>query len=82
MLNAALDGLLDGVEYREDPVFGLQVPVEIPDVPSELLVPRDTWEDKEAFDAQAKRVAGMFRDNFEKYAAGVSEAVRESGPRG
>lgn len=82
MLNAALDGLLDDVEYREDPVFALQVPVSIPDVPGELLVPRDTWEDTEAFDAQAKRLAGMFRDNFEQYAAGMSAAVRDSGPRG
>jgi phosphoenolpyruvate carboxykinase (ATP) len=82
MLNAALDGDLDNVEYREDEVFGLMVPVEITDVPTEILTPRDTWDDKEAFDAQAKRVAGMFRDNFKQYSEGMSPDVIESGPRG
>jgi phosphoenolpyruvate carboxykinase (ATP) len=81
MLNAALDGLLDHVEYREDPVFALQVPVAIPGVPDEILVPRNTWADTEAFDLQAKRLAAMFQENFAKYAAGMSQAVGESGPR-
>jgi phosphoenolpyruvate carboxykinase (ATP) len=82
MLNAALDGDLDNAEYREDEVFGLMVPTAIEDVPTEILTPRETWDDKEAFDAQAKRVAGMFRDNFIQYAEGMDNAVVDSGPRG
>jgi phosphoenolpyruvate carboxykinase (ATP) len=50
-------------------------------VPSELLVPRGTWRDPEAFDAQARKLAGMFVDNFATYADGVDESVVKSGPR-
>lgn len=82
MLNAALDGRLDNVEYRTDPVFGLQVPVSVPGVPDKLLDPRSTWADCEAFDAQAKRLAGMFRENFERYAGTFGAEVVASGPRG
>ena len=82
MLNSALAGELDEVEYATDPVFGLEVPMEIPGVPTELLVPRQTWDDKEAFDNQASKLAAMFRKNFEKYSAGVSQAVVDSGPKG
>ncbi len=81
MLNAALSGALDDVEYEEDPVFGLSVPSSIPGVPPQLLSPRDTWDDKDAFDLQQKRLAGMFRDNFGQYAGGLPEGVVESGPR-
>jgi phosphoenolpyruvate carboxykinase (ATP) len=81
MLNAALDGVLDDVQYVEDPVFGLQVPAEVPGVPSEMLMARNTWVDKEAYDLQAKKLARMFQDNFRKYAGGVSEEVIAAGPR-
>ena len=81
MLNAALEGVLDDVEYVEDPIFNLMVPTEVPGVPSELLQPRLTWEDKDAFDAQARKLAGMFIDNFEQYSDGVADGVVESGPR-
>ncbi len=80
MLNAGLAGELDKVEYTEDPVFGLQVPAEIPKVPTELLTPRDTWQDKAAFDAQARKLAKMFRDNFAKYKA--APEVVAAGPQG
>jgi phosphoenolpyruvate carboxykinase (ATP) len=81
MLNAALEGALDDVDYAEDPIFGLSVPTSVPGVPSELLVPRGTWRDPEAFDAQARKLAGMFVDNFATYADGVDESVVKSGPR-
>ncbi len=81
MLNAALERQLDGVAYVEDPMFGLSIPAEVPDVPSDLLVPRRTWTDGNAFDAQAERLTRMFVENFEQYAEGVSEAVVKSGPR-
>jgi phosphoenolpyruvate carboxykinase (ATP) len=80
MLRAALSGELDGVEYREDPVFGFQVPVEIPDVPSGLLDPRSTWRDLEAYDRKARELARMFRDNFQKFADDAGEAVAAAGP--
>ena len=82
MLNAALAGDLDDVEFRDDPVFGLAVPLAIEGVPTEILTPRDTWEDKDAFDAQARKLAAMFRDNFVKYAEQMEPGVAESGPRG
>ncbi|MCL1601937.1 MAG: phosphoenolpyruvate carboxykinase (ATP), partial [Actinomycetia bacterium] len=82
MLNAALAGDLDDVEFVEDPIFGLSVPTAIEGVPSEILLPRGTWDNPEAYDAQAKRLAGMFEKNFKQYSAGVSQAVIDAGPNG
>jgi phosphoenolpyruvate carboxykinase (ATP) len=82
MVHAALEGKLDSVKTEADPVFGLMVPTRIPDVPEEILRPRDTWPDSTAYDAQAKRLAEMFRKNFEKFGALVSDAVKAAGPRG
>jgi len=81
MLNAALAGLLDSAPYAEDAVFGFQVPQEVPEVPSEILMPRGTWADGAAYDAQAARLAGMFRENFKKYAEGAAPGVAAAGPR-
>jgi phosphoenolpyruvate carboxykinase (ATP) len=82
MVRAALAGELDQVATTTDPVFGFQVPVSVPGVPDNILEPRKTWADPEAYDAQAAKLAGLFRTNFEKYADGVSPAVREAGPKG
>jgi phosphoenolpyruvate carboxykinase (ATP) len=82
MLNAALEGDLDDIEYVEDPIFGLSVPVEIEGVPTELLLPRGTWDDEAAYDMQAKKLAGMFEENFKQYSAGVAQVVIDSGPKG
>jgi phosphoenolpyruvate carboxykinase (ATP) len=81
MVRAALNGELADVAYEEDPVFGTQVPVTVPGVPAEVLRPRGTWPDPAAYDAKAAELARMFRDNFEQYADGVSESVRQAGPR-
>jgi phosphoenolpyruvate carboxykinase (ATP) len=81
MLNAALEGALDDVEYVTDPVFGLSIPTSVPGAPSDLLDPRATWSDTAAFDADARRLAGMFAKNFTKYADGVDDAVVASGPK-
>jgi phosphoenolpyruvate carboxykinase (ATP) len=80
MLRAAIEGRLDEVPTERDPIFGLEIPLECPDVPSEILRPRDTWADKAAYDAAARRLADMFKENFEKYADGVPEEVRAAGP--
>ena len=82
MLNAALARRLDDVDYAEDPIFGLHVPTAVPEVPPQLLFPRGTWRDADAFDAQAAKLAGMFSRNFEKYAEGVPDEVAKAGPRG
>jgi phosphoenolpyruvate carboxykinase (ATP) len=80
MLHAALDGKLDEVPTERDPVFGLEIPLECPDVPSEILNPRKTWPDAAAYDEQARKLAGMFKENFAKYESEVPEEVRSAGP--
>lgn len=80
MVAAALSGELDEGEFRTDPVFGIEVPAAVPGVPTEVLTPRKTWDDPEAYDAAARKLAGMFRENFEKYADGTADEVRGAGP--
>jgi len=80
MVRAAINGELDGVETVIDPIFNVAVPVSVPGVPDEVLFPRTTWADKAGYDATARKIAGLFHENFAKYADGVSEAVRNAGP--
>jgi phosphoenolpyruvate carboxykinase (ATP) len=82
MVRAVLAGQLHSVRTQRDPVFGFEVPVEVPGVPATILTPRKTWADGAAYDAAAAKLARMFRENFEKYALGVSESVRAAGPLG
>jgi phosphoenolpyruvate carboxykinase (ATP) len=81
MIHAALAGELDTARHVTDPVFGLSVPKEVPDVPSEVMSPRDTWADPAAYDAQAKKLAAMFAKNFEKFGSNVPDAIRGAGPK-
>jgi phosphoenolpyruvate carboxykinase (ATP) len=81
IIDAIHSGALLSVPTQIDPVFGLAVPTSCPDVPSELLQPRNTWADKAAYDEKAKRVASLFRDNFKKYEAQASAEVRAGGPK-
>jgi phosphoenolpyruvate carboxykinase (ATP) len=78
MLSAALAGRLDGVRFRVDDVFGFEVPVDVPGVEAGLLDPRSTWSDPEAYDAKARELAAMFRDNFERF---DDPSLAEAGPR-
>ena len=78
LLTAALDGSLNNVEFRRDPNFGFEVPVSVPGVEDKLLDPRQTWADGAAYDAQAEKLKGMFRENFKKYEAKVDQAVRDA----
>jgi phosphoenolpyruvate carboxykinase (ATP) len=82
MVRAALSGALDDVQTQPDPVFGIGVPEHVPDVPDEVLKPRGTWSDGEAYDRKAAELAGMFRTNFERYAEGCPPEVIEAGPQG
>ena len=81
MVNAALTGDLEAAEFAPDPVFGVDVPISVPGVPSEVLRPRDTWTDGEAYDASAAELAAMFKANFEQFSHEVRDEVRAAGPR-
>jgi phosphoenolpyruvate carboxykinase (ATP) len=80
MLNAALDGDLDDVEFVTDERFGFEVPTSCPDVPSEVLQPKSTWSNGSAYDATADKLAAMFNENFKRYEAGVSAEVNAAAP--
>jgi phosphoenolpyruvate carboxykinase (ATP) len=81
MVHAILDDTLDGVATRQDPVFGLAVPTAVPNVPGDVLDPRCTWPDPAAYDAQAHRLAEMFRANFERFSPGAL-SLQAAGPQG
>ena len=79
MVTAALTGALDIVKYRHDDLFNLDIPVECPDVPPEILDPKNTWIDKDSYDLSAKKLAQMFIDNFKKF-KDVSPDIKNAGP--
>jgi phosphoenolpyruvate carboxykinase (ATP) len=81
MINAALEHRLDNADFDSNNIFGLAIPKTCPGVPSEVLNPRNTWQDKAAYDKQARKVAEMFTDNFKKFAPTVNEVVSKAGPR-
>jgi phosphoenolpyruvate carboxykinase (ATP) len=80
MLRAALSGDLDKARFSRDPVFGFEVPGKVEGVPTELLSTRKTWTDPAAYDAQARKLTTMFRENFEQYRAEVPSSVAAAGP--
>ena len=80
LLAAALDGSLANAKFRKEPYFGLSIPEHLPGVPDEVLDPSRTWADKAAYDAQAKKLIGLFVENFKKFK--VSPAIVDAGPRG
>ena len=75
MVNAAIEGRLSGVAFEREPFFGLAIPSEVPDVPTDVLNPRNAWSDKAAYDAQAKHLAGLFAENFKRFEAHASPDV-------
>ncbi len=80
LLNAALDGSLKRAEFRKDPYFGFDVPVEVPGVDTAILNPRATWADKADYDATAARLVRLFIDNFAKFETHVDQSVKEAAP--
>jgi phosphoenolpyruvate carboxykinase (ATP) len=80
MIHAALSGALDGVRYDRDPVFNLDVPTSCPDVPPEVLKPRNTWASGAQYDEQAGKLARMFVENFKTFEGGVAAEVLAAGP--
>lgn len=81
LLNAALNGVLDDVEYCTDPVFGFEVPRRCPDVPDSVLDPASSWSSPEAYMKRYRSLAARFIDNFKKFQDSVPEEVRSAGPR-
>ncbi|MDH4158223.1 MAG: phosphoenolpyruvate carboxykinase [candidate division Zixibacteria bacterium] len=81
LLKAALDGSLSKVAYEVDPVFGVEVPLACPEVPADVLKPKNTWSDKAAFDRQARHLARLFEENFREFEDDVSADVRAGGPK-
>ena len=81
MLDAALNGDLDNVSYENHPVFGVEMPSECPNVPSELLNPVNTWESKSDYNQKANHLAGLFNKNFEQFADGVNQECLDAAPK-
>ena len=86
LLNAALDGKLDDVEFRKDPNFGFDVPVSVPaldkaGIGQTILDPRATWADKDEYDRTAHKLVDLFVNNFQPFAAHVDESVRQAAPQ-
>ncbi|MEX0646618.1 MAG: phosphoenolpyruvate carboxykinase (ATP) [Balneolaceae bacterium] len=81
MLNEAISGRLNEVNFVAEPVFGLQIPEQVEGIPSEILRPRNTWKDKEAYDQKASELAGMFKENFDAFADQASKELLVAGPK-
>ncbi len=80
IVKAALSGELDKVKYETDPIFGLSYPISCPNVPSEILNPKNTWKDKAAYDEKAKELAKRFHENFKRFEGDVIAEVKSAGP--
>jgi phosphoenolpyruvate carboxykinase (ATP) len=81
IVDAIHDGSLAKVETREDPIFGFQVPVSCPGVPAEILDPKNTWEDGQAYDEKAAKLSELFHENFEQFKEGCTDAIIGAGPK-
>ena len=81
MITAAMNGELNNVAYENHPIFGVAMPVTCPNVPAEILVPRNTWADKDAYDQKAKELAEMFVNNFKKYADKANDEILAAAPK-
>jgi phosphoenolpyruvate carboxykinase (ATP) len=80
MVRAAITGTIEKSEFAHDEIFNLDIPTSCPDVPSEILNPRNMWQEKDAYDIAAKRLAGLFVENFSRF-EDVPKEIRDAGPR-
>ncbi|CAM4336238.1 phosphoenolpyruvate carboxykinase (ATP) [Gillisia hiemivivida] len=80
MIEAALDGKLEEVEFTQHPIFGLNMPVECDNVPSGILNPKETWSDKKSYDEKAMELANSFKRNFKKYEDNSNKEILSGGP--
>ncbi len=81
LLNAALDGKLNDVEFTKDPIFGFEVPKTCPNVPDDVLIPSSSWADKKEYDRRYKDLAMRFKQNFGKFTDGTPQEVLDAGPK-
>ncbi len=81
MIKAILEGQLDKVKTQEDPVFGLHIPLKVKSVPDEILQPRNTWKNPEAYDEKAQELANQFIENFKEYEDNVDKKILDASPR-
>ena len=81
MINAILEGQLDNGETKEDPVFGIHIPLAVKGVPKECLFPRNTWKNPEAYDEKANELAVQFIENFKEYESNVDSKILDASPR-
>ncbi len=80
IIHAILDNKLDDVPYTEDPMFGFAIPAVVPDVPADILIPRNSWPDKTAYDEAARKLAQTFKTNFERF-SDIGAEIMGGGPR-
>lgn len=80
MIAAVLEGKMEGIDFETHEVFNLQMPTSCPDVPSEILSPKNTWTDKDAYDQKANELAASFRKNFEKFESYANEEILAGAP--
>ena len=81
MVTAALNGSIEKAEFMHDDIFNVDIPKTIADCPSDILNPKDTWKDKNAYDEQAKKLAKMFKDNFDKKYPNMPSEIKNAGPK-
>ena len=81
LVRAALSGALDGVALTPDPTFGVLVPASCPDVPIDILQPRNAWKNPAEYDSRARHLARLFHDNFHQFTADAGDDVRQAGPK-
>jgi phosphoenolpyruvate carboxykinase (ATP) len=81
MVDAVHSGALAKADTIEDPIFGLTIPLTCPEVPAEVLQPWQTWSSRDQYDATARKLAGLFQENFQQFADDVNEEVRAAAPR-
>lgn len=80
MISSALEGKLDGVEFENHQIFGLSMPKTCEGVPAEVLNPKNTWADKEAYDKKAKELSSFFKQNFSKFEEYANEEIMKGAP--
>ena len=82
IIDAIHSGELAQAPKKTDSLFGFEVPLSCPNVPVEILSPRNTWQDGQAYDTKARHLAMLFRENFKKFEEGASPAIRDASPKG
>lgn len=80
MITSALEGKLDDQEFKKEPFFGLYIPKNCPNVPDEVLDPKQTWKDAKAYDKKAEKLASSFHENFQKFSDYANEEIMKGSP--